>query len=116
MKCSVAMFYVGHKGLILRIILKKKGRLHKAHQRKFKRSKSKVRGYFFPAGEKKPYLGTIVLPAAADLTELIPHEVSHAVLHMLGRVSRNDDEKCAEWIGILSSMIFKTVRRMVCPK
>ena len=48
-------------------------------------------------------MGTIVLPANANLMELIPHEVTHAVMAHLVGVHSGDDESLATSVGKLTT-------------
>jgi len=56
-------------------------------------------------------VGTIVLAADGLLTEVIPHEVTHAVLHAQGGASRSADEAAATAVGVLCHRIFTRLRR-----
>ena len=57
--------------------------------------------------------GTIVLPAnGGNLNELVPHEVSHAVIHHLNGVLSHDDEPCSTAIGCLCARIFKQLKKI----
>lgn len=65
-----------------------------------------VHGYFMPAAPGARLVGTIGLPlAGTDLREIVPHEVSHAVIHHLQGVSARDDEPAALAIGRLCAAI-----------
>jgi hypothetical protein len=73
-----------------------------------------VHAFFAPTNHAKAkYLGTIVLPTNGRLTELIPHEVTHAVMHKLGGVHCTDDESLATAVGVLSARIVKKISRGV---
>lgn len=54
---------------------------------------------------KGRFTGTIVLAGNSDLTEVVPHEVFHAVLWKFGSVHTANDEPAAYAIGILTSRI-----------
>ena len=68
--------------------------------------------FFQPPGERDAHDGTIVLAANARLTELVPHEVSHAVIHRYGVVESCADEPVATAIGLISARIFDRLRRL----
>jgi hypothetical protein len=70
-----------------------------------------TRAYFDPAGPNSPLSGTIVLPLDDDLQELVPHEVSHAVICRCKGVHVNDDETAATAIGVLTSRIHGAIRK-----
>ena len=55
------------------------------------------------------HVGTVVLPLNGRLEELIPHEVTHAVIHALGGVLSHDDEACCTAVGVLSARIARKV-------
>lgn len=62
------------------------------------------------------HTGAITLGGDARLEEIVPHEVTHAVMHLLRRVDRADDERLATMIGILSARILAKIRAKVdCP-
>lgn len=50
--------------------------------------------------------GTIILPADGALLELVPHEVTHAVMHDLRAATHVNDEELATTVGLLSAAIF----------
>jgi len=70
-----------------------------------------VNAFFVPAGAKAKHTGSIVLPLNGRLAELIPHEVTHAVLDKMGGVLCSDDEACATAIGMLSARIVRKIGR-----
>lgn len=72
-----------------------------------------VHGYFMPAAPGAGLCGTIGLPlAGTDLREIVPHEVSHAVIHHLQGVSARDDEAAALAIGQLCAAIFLKIEAL----
>lgn len=74
-----------------------------------------VHAFFRKAKSRKAkHIGTIVLPSNGRLKELIPHEVTHAVLHKMRVVKARNDEACATSVGILSARIDKEIRRKFC--
>ena len=71
-----------------------------------------VNAYFHPTTiTPAKYTGAIVLPEDGKLIELVPHEVTHAVIHALGGVLPRDDETAATSIGILCARIFKRIEQ-----
>ncbi len=56
-------------------------------------------------------IGTIVLPGDGALLELVPHEVTHAVMHDLRAACHSNDEELATTVGLLSAAIFKALER-----
>lgn len=79
-----------------------------------RRRDGKVIPAFFRSTQS-PYaktIGLIVLPLDGRLGELVPHEVTHAVLHKVDSVHCVDDEKFATAVGLLSARIFKRIEQM----
>ncbi len=70
------------------------------------------RAFFRPAVAGK-YTGTIVLAGNDDLAEIVPHEVTHAVLHKMRLVETHDDEAFALAVGVLSARIARKIKRGV---
>lgn len=67
---------------------------------------------YFAAGDAGPHrVGTIVLPANANLMELIPHEVTHAVMAHLVGVHSGDDESLATSVGKLTTRIVNALHQ-----
>lgn len=56
-------------------------------------------------------VGTIVLPVDGALLDLVPHEVTHAVMHDLRAVCHSADEELATRIGLLSAAIFSGLHK-----
>ena len=77
------------------------------------RARAELPRAFFrpPARPGGKYTGTIVIAGNDDIAELIPHEVTHAVLHKVGGVHRSDDESFATSVGVLSSRIARKISR-----
>lgn len=58
------------------------------------------------------HAGTIFLPEDGQLYELVPHEVSHAVILAQGGVLPRDDEAHCTAVGILCARIFRRIEQM----
>lgn len=69
--------------------------------------------FFTPGASGLKPVGTIVLPADGRLEELVPHEVTHAVMYRLGGVHCSDDERLATAVGRLSARILEHTRRIL---
>ena len=53
-------------------------------------------------------IGTVAVPlSGSNLREIVPHEVSHAVIHHLQGVSARDDEAAASAIGLFARPFFQ---------
>ena len=71
-----------------------------------------VHGYFQAAAPGARVIGTVAVPlSGSNLREIVPHEVSHAVIHHLQGVSARDDEAAASAIGLFCAAIFPGSRR-----
>lgn len=69
-----------------------------------------VNAFFAPTNSPQAkHIGTIVLPADGRMEELIPHEVTHAVMSKLGSAHHTDDEALATAVGVLSARISRKV-------
>jgi len=70
---------------------------------------NRVHGFFAypPRSSKTP--GTIFLAADSDLLDIVPHEVSHAVVRYTRAVRPGKDEKAAALIGAVSSRILRRI-------
>ena len=110
---ALARFTVAHGRIKLRVrllatISAVDAEFHEGRRRQRGRT---VFGYFSTADQGDGCVGTIVIPCDADLMELIPHEVTHAVLHRLGRVDRHDDEALASAVGVLTARIVRQLAK-----
>jgi hypothetical protein len=85
--------------------------VHRMHQKTAKRSCDgrTVVAFFLPAQRVTRYIGTVVLPLDGKLNELVPHEVTHAVIHALNGVLSHDDEACCTAVGRISASIFRRI-------
>lgn len=68
------------------------------------------RAFFLPSLSKK-LTGTVVFAGNEDLAEIVPHEVTHAVLHKMRQVDTDDDEAFALAVGVLSARITRKIVR-----
>ena len=58
-------------------------------------------------------IGTVAVPlSGSNLREIVPHEVSHAVIHHLQGVSARDDEAAASAIGLFCAAIFSRIEAL----
>ncbi len=108
----VKTFVISHGSIRIKVkLLPAIADVHQEHQITARRcgTGKTVLAYFMPAQRAGKIIGTIVLPADGRLRELVPHEVTHAVIHTLNGVLSHDDEACATAIGRLSSTIFRRV-------
>ena len=73
-----------------------------------------VHAFFAPtASTTAKHVGIVILPQRGGrLDELVPHEVTHAVIHAQGGVLPRDDEACATAVGLLCARIFRRLRKM----
>ena len=67
--------------------------------------------FFRPAAAGSRVVGTIALPGNGRLTELVPHESTHCVMHLRQSVHVVADEPLATDIGLLTARIFDGLRR-----
>lgn len=110
---AIATFSVAHGGIRLRVRLLPTVIAVDAQYREGRRRRAGqvVHAFFQPsASNAARHHGTIVLGMDGLLDELVPHEVTHAVIHCLRGVSANDDEAAATAVGVLSARIFSQLR------
>lgn len=115
---ALRVFYVAHKGIRLRVRVLADVQAIDAEywslpgRSGMRRAKGfKVHGMFVRAGGGR-LTGTIALPVVgANLHEIVPHEVAHAVTAHFGGVSASDDEPAATAIGLLSAAIFSKLKK-----
>lgn len=111
---AIKVFTVKHGGISIRVrVLPTIRDVHREHQAGFKRERNgTVCGFFAPTRRSDAkHIGIIVLPLDKRLPELIPHEVTHAVLHKMCRVESIDDEAFAIAVGVLSARIARKIGR-----
>lgn len=109
-------FSVSHRGLRLRVRLYASTRqVHRIYNGGGSRHGGGLETHAFYLGAKSQrarHGGTIALPGNGRLIELVPHEVTHAVMDRLGEVRSDDDERLARAIGVLSARIITRLRRL----
>jgi len=105
-------FTVSHGGIRLRVrVLETIKDVHRAYQASpggRARTGNIIPAFFLETRSGK-HVGTIFLPMDGRLQELVPHEVSHAVIHAQGGVLPRDDEAYCTTVGILCSRIFRRI-------
>lgn len=112
-------FAVSHGGIRIKITLRDTvkevhGAYQACHLGARRRDGKTVHAFFVPTlSESAKHVGGIVLPmSGGNLNELVPHEVSHAVIDYYGGVLPHDDEAAATAIGHLSARIFKRINKL----
>lgn len=112
---ALAVFSVGAGGIRVRVRLMATILEVDREYRNGKRCRDgkHANAYFVSTqGEKARHLGTIALPADGRLSELVPHEVVHAVMHLLGSALSSDDEELATLVGMLTARIHSRLGRL----
>lgn len=72
----------------------------------------KCQAYFY-ATPRASITGVVALPmSGGDLADLIPHEVTHAVVSVLGDIAAGNDEALATAVGMLSGCIRRHIERL----
>jgi hypothetical protein len=106
---SIKTFSVSHRGIHLKVrVLPKVTDVHREFTDGKRRRDGKiVHAFFQSASQKAKHIGTVVFPLNGNHIELVPHEVSHAVIHAHCGVLAHDDEATATAIGMLSAKIFR---------
>lgn len=112
MSRALESFTVSHAGLRLRVRLMSSHveveRAYRAGRRR--RDGLFIHAYFAPTkSQSARHGGTVVLAGNGRLKELVPHEVTHAVLHKLGG---GDEEPIATAVGILTARILTRIERL----
>lgn len=108
-------FSVSHRGLRLRVRLyastRQVDRVYRGGGRR--RGGLETHAFYLAASSQRArHAGLIALPGNGRLTELVPHEVTHAVMDRLGQVRRDDDERLAHAVGILTARILGRLGRL----
>lgn len=108
-------FSVSHRGLRLRVRLYASTRqVHRIYGGGGRRGGGLETHAFYLASKSQSarHAGLIALPGNGRLIELVPHEVTHAVMDRLGEVRSDDDERLARAVGVLSARIITRLRRI----
>lgn len=111
---AIARFTVSHGRLRIKVRLLPTIRDVDAEYREGRRRRDGKWTYAFFEPAATPgaaHVGTVVLPADGRLSELVPHEVTHAVLHRHGYAHCSVDEPVATAIGKLSASIFRQLQQ-----
>ncbi|MDD5391171.1 MAG: hypothetical protein PHD37_17680 [Gallionellaceae bacterium] len=109
---SVKPFTVSHGGVRIKVrVLPTIKDVHRAYQ---SCPGGRARGglhvpAFFLETKNGKHTGTVFLPLDGRLAELVPHEVSHAVIHARGGVLPRDDEEYCTTVGILCARIINKI-------
>lgn len=115
MSRAVAVFTVALRGLKLRVrVLPTEADVDvecRRYEGRRQRGAPKADAFFAPALKLCGVAGTIVLPASGRITELVPHEVVHAVMHRIGGVHCTSDERLATDVGLLTARILRQIAR-----
>lgn len=109
---ALKLFTITHGSIRIRVkLLPTVADVHREHQAVARRcyDGKTVCAFFLPAQRASRYAGTIVLPLAGKLRELVPHEVTHAVIHALNGVLSHDDEACCTAVGRITARIFRHI-------
>lgn len=108
-------FNVSYGGIRIKVkLLPTVADVHREHQAVARqcRDGKMVQAFFLPAQRVAKVIGTIVLPLQGKLPELVPHEVTHAVIHYLNGVLSHDDEACCTAVGKISLRIFRRIEQI----
>lgn len=108
-------FTVSHGGIRIKVRLLPTVRdVHRAYQALpgGRARPGKTIHAFFRETRTGKHNGTIFLPQDGRLHELVPHEVSHAVIQAQGGVLPRDDEAYCIAVGILCARVFRRVEQI----
>lgn len=112
---ALAVFTVTLRGLALRVRVLPSAKdvdlECRTYEKRSRRSGPITRAFFAPARKLCGCAGTLVLSVDGRLAELVPHEVTHAVLHRIGGVAHAAEERLATDIGHLTARIFRQLAR-----
>lgn len=112
---ALMIFTVSYAGIRLKVRVLPHARdvyMECTGARKWRTRAELPRAFFRPSMSGK-YTGTVVFAGNDDLAEIVPHEVTHAVLHKMRAVETHDDEAFCLAVGILSSRIARKISRGV---
>lgn len=109
-------FTVSHGGVRIKVrMLPTILDVHRHHQATCKqhRGGTLVHAFFLPSPRQGRLTGAITLPLLdGRLQELVPHEVSHAVIQAHGGVLQRDDEEYCTTVGILCARIHRRIEQI----
>lgn len=109
---ALKIFTVSYRGIRIKVrLLPTVADVHREYtEGKRLRNGTTVHAFFAPMySPAAKCTGTVVLPMDGKLEELIPHEVTHAVLHKVRVCVAGDDEGFATAVGILSARITRRI-------
>lgn len=108
-------FTVRHGGCCIKVkLLPTVKDVHRAYQAApgGRARPGKVVHAFFREARTGKHVGTCYFPENGKLAELIPHEVSHALIMAHGGVLPKDDENYCTSVGIICARIQSRIRQM----
>jgi hypothetical protein len=115
MKAAALMvFTVGYAGIRLKVRVLPHAKdvyMECTGAKKWRMRAELPRAFFRPSIRSKKYTGTVVFAGNDRLAEIVPHEVTHAVLHKMGCVDSRDDEAFATAVGMLSARILRKIEQ-----
>lgn len=113
MSRALAVFTVAYQGIQLRVrLLPTVADVHREYPGGRRRlAGRKVHAYTVTPPCAR-HSCTVAFGADGCLDELVPHEVTHAVMHRLQVVRAEDDEPLATAVGILTARIHAKLRRV----
>lgn len=114
---ALKIFFVSHGGIRIKVRalptmrdLKREYEVQYVDGMSLRRAGRIIEAFFAPTRRTDArHIGTIVLPLDGNLHDLIPHEVTHAVMHKLRFAHCADDEALANAVGVLSAKIARKI-------
>lgn len=111
MSRALAVFTVAYQGIQLRVrLLPTIADVHREYTGGRRRQDGLTVHAYTVTPARARHSCTIALGADGCLDELVPHEVTHAVMHRLQVVCAEDDESLATAVGILTARIHAQLR------
>lgn len=107
-------FTVSHRGIHIRVkLLPSIKEVHRAYQAApgGRARPGKVVHAFFHEALTGKHIGTCYFPENGNLVELVPHEVSHALIRAYGGVLPRDDEDYCTSVGVICARIQSRIRQ-----